>query len=256
MRKALVVFSGGPDSTAAVLWGLENQFSPELLTFKFRSGEQDGELAAARGVTNMLKLAQTNADWTSGMAVFPHKMYPLMHAGTAQDHANDKTGSLLPFGAGLVLTFATSFALSKGINEVIWGATKDDGYGNLDYSQQFSDDLAALISKTVGCGVKIHAPFAEKHKFELMDCYGERESLFAATWSCKMGQSDQCGKCKSCLARRYSALFAKIKDSTKYSTEALPALFTEAELSDPKMLGIEKLAKSFGSDPWPTRPHA
>ncbi|MCU1249344.1 MAG: ExsB [Edaphobacter sp.] len=253
MQKALLVFSGGPDSTAAAIWGMENQFSTELLTFKFRSLEQDGELAAAVKVSEMLKLSQTNVDWTSPMAIFPHRMYPLMHAGTPKAHAEDKTGSLLPFGAGLILTFATAFALSRGIDNVIWGATKDDAYGNLDYDQGFSDDLSALISKSVGCKVTIHAPFAHKHKFQILDCYRVKRSLFAATWSCKAGGLQQCGKCKSCLARRLSTVLANFDDSTEYSTKELNVPFTQAELSNPLILGVKKLAQAFQSEKMP--PH-
>jgi 7-cyano-7-deazaguanine synthase len=159
MQKALLVFSGGPDSTAAAVWGMDNQFSIELLTFKFRSSQQDGELAAAAKISEMLMLSQTNVDWTSPMAIFPHTMYPLMHAGTPKDHAEDETGSLLPFGAGLILTYAAAFALSKGVNQIIWGATKDDACGNPDYGTAFSNDLAALITRSVGCDVQIHVPF-------------------------------------------------------------------------------------------------
>lgn len=45
MEKAVVVFSGGPDSVAAALWAVENDYQPELLTFQFRNKASMGNYA-------------------------------------------------------------------------------------------------------------------------------------------------------------------------------------------------------------------
>ena len=147
MKKALVIFSGGPDSTAAAQWAVSKGYSVELLTFKFTNGTiQDGELNSAKEVSKELGLQHSILDFSSPMNLFSSQSHVLMHIGVPKSIENKDKPQLLSFGSGMVLSTVACYALYNEVYTLIWGATKDDGYLNKDYMQNFASSFAKLIS--------------------------------------------------------------------------------------------------------------
>jgi 7-cyano-7-deazaguanine synthase len=216
MSRGIVVFSGGPDSTAAALWAIEQGIEVELLTFQTKGSEQYGELYASMTVAAALKLPQTIVDFKEPLTIFSPLVHPFVHAGTPRDL--DKTKDhILPFGAGSMLAFASSYAVYNQALTLVWGATADDAANNVDYTQAFADGLARLVSLATGVNFSILLPFVKYHKPVLMEKYKGKEKLLSLTWSCKKpSENVQCGACSACLARRFSADLARIADETRY----------------------------------------
>ena len=136
-----------------------------------------------------------------------------MHAG---DDERGGERSLLPFGAGVVLSFAAAYALQTGTSRVVWGATKDDAGGSPHYTAEFGTRFGDLV----GEGFELKVPLAEKHKPEVFQTFRDKRDLFARTWSCKVGSTTQCGSCEACTARRLAAEIAGVSDETTYEREA------------------------------------
>ena len=71
MKNAIVIFSGGPDSTAAAYWAINEGYEVELLTFRFAdNGSQNGELHSAKEVSKELDLQHNFIDFTSPLHQF------------------------------------------------------------------------------------------------------------------------------------------------------------------------------------------
>lgn len=141
-----------------------------------------------------------------------------MHAGTPKYDAKSDESSLMPYGAGIILSVASSYALTQsGVETVIWGATRSDAVENSDYTQEFADKLADLISYSTKRNLKIEVPFSSKNKYQLLEEFKGKEELFALTWSCKEESTRACGVCKACIARRLASQLANIKDTTPYT---------------------------------------
>jgi 7-cyano-7-deazaguanine synthase len=216
-KKAIVIFSGGPDSTAAALWAMSKGFEIELLTFQFKYKAQYGELRSACEVAKALNVPHTIIDFKSPLGVFPQKVVILMHAGTPKYDTKADESSLLPYGAGIILSVASSYALTQiGVETVIWGATRSDAVENDDYTQEFADKLAELISYSTKRKLQIEVPFSDKNKYQLLEEFNGKEELFAMTWSCKEESDYACGTCKACIARRLASQLANIKDLSNY----------------------------------------
>lgn len=237
MTDAFVIFSGGPDSTAAAMWAIQSGYNVSLLTFKYKDSGQEGELAASTAVATDLGREQFILDITQLMASFDPNAHIMMHAGTRSGDATSKAGHTLPFGVGMVFSMAANFAIYRGVHCLVWGATKDDGTdGEYQYTANFATDYADSISRATGTSFSIETPFAVAHKFEVLNHYFKgREPLFAKTWSCKRGGSVQSGDCAASIARRAAAVLAGINDLTTYANPvALPPInknMTEEELS-------------------------
>lgn len=237
MARALVVFSGGPDSTAAALWGLEKQFTVELLTFQYKHKQQYGEIKSSIDIASALALPHTILDIFTLLSYFSPNAHIMMHSGTRSGDSESVTEHTLPFGTGMILSIAANYAVYKGFDSLIWGATKDDGFdGAYGYSKQIADDIGIIVSKTVGSEFTIYTPFHDLHKHEIIGKFFKgRELLFAKTWSCKKGGAIQSGDCAASVARRIAARLAGIEDSTRYEVMELPATpshdTTEEELA-------------------------
>jgi 7-cyano-7-deazaguanine synthase len=251
MATAVVVFSGGPDSTAAILWSRQNGFEPHLLTFQFRQDTQDGEIRSAMTIASELDMPHTLVDMKGPMSVFGNA-YPLMH-GDARDSAQRSTTSadsrIMRFGAGVVLSLAAAFALRQRASTVVWGATKDDSGRNNQYTTAFAAELTKLVNSFEEGGVQILAPLADLHKFEIVkQLFRNQNGLFAATWSCLTAATIQCGKCHGCVARRLAALLANVADKTKYKEKGFQNPLTESEMKDTKGISKERWAELLASE--------
>jgi len=232
MSDAVVIFSGGPDSTAATLWAIEKGFDTELLTFQFAGQKQYGEIFAAMVIARLLNRPHTILDFKSPLDSFSPMMRIMMHAGTPKLGIDKSKPHLMPFGSGVILATASSFAIYNGIYHLIWGATKDDGLDNNEYTQEFANRFASLVSHSLGMEFKITVPFGETHKPLVMRQFSERGELFASTWSCKISSVTQCGECIACVARRASVELAGINDTTQYANMNFALPFALSEMSD------------------------
>lgn len=167
----------------------------------------------------------------------------MMH-GASRDREVAAKESYLPFGPAIVLTVASSWAVHRNIGTVIWGATLDDGSARGDYSQKFSSDLSEVLNSTNSSRIKIIAPLANKHKFEVLKAFSDKPELFSKTWSCgEPNATIQCGKDHACAARRIAARIAGISDATSYRSEAYVNPLSPQELKDLKKVSPRKWAK-------------
>src|SRR5690348_3274490 len=91
-QPAVLVFSGGPDSTAAAIWAVSNGFDVSLLTFQFRGADQQGEIFAAQTVARALGLPICIIDFKGPMLAFRSGIHPMMHAGIRDESREGETG--------------------------------------------------------------------------------------------------------------------------------------------------------------------
>ncbi len=247
---AYVVFSGGPDSTAAALWALQNDLEARLLTFQFKNHEQYGELKSAILLAQALELPHEIFDFKSPMQHFSSDAHVLMHAGTEIGQKDSTGAHRLEFGAGLILSAAANYAIYRGVNTLVWGATKEDALGSsYEYTQEFCDRISELVSTVIKRDFKIIAPLTDLFKHEIVSEYFVgREDLFAQTWSCKKGGAIQSGDCHASIARRVAARIAGIEDKTHYRNQAVELPFSEAQLNGEEAIPPEVLVPTGRSE--------
>jgi 7-cyano-7-deazaguanine synthase len=217
-KRAIVVFSGGPDSTAALMWALSNGYDPKLVTFQFTDKKQDGELYAAMTLAKYFGLTHKIVDIKSLLySGLTSDIVIMMHGKDRESTEKKDQYTFAPFGAGMILSIISSLSLFEGIDTIVWGATANDGKSNPQYSQAFCDDLSALINKYTKYSINIIAPISNLTKSEIIaKYYTSKEDLFAMTWSCAAPGNEQCGICHPCLSRRTSALSSGINDTSQY----------------------------------------
>ncbi len=210
--KALVLFSGGLDSTTCLALAIERYGADEVLALSVSYGQKHSkELDAARAVAKhygvtlqTLDLAQIFADSDCSLLKSSTQEIPKESYSEQLDDANGKpVSTYVPFRNGLFLSSAASIALSHGCEVIYYGAHADDAAGSAypDCSQAFNDAINQAIYLGSGCQLRVEAPFVGKTKADVVAEGLRLKVPYELTWSCYEGGEKPCGLCGTCRDR-------------------------------------------------------
>ena len=210
--KALVLFSGGVDSTTCLGIAVNKYGADEVLALSLYYGQKHSrELEAARKIAarygvkhKELDLALIFADSDCSLLSGSTEDIPKeSYAEQLKKTDGKPVSTYVPFRNGLFLASAASIALSNGCTEIYYGAHSDDAAGNAypDCSSDFNDAINRAIY--LGSGEELHvvAPFIGMNKAQVI-AEGLKLSVpYELTWSCYEGGDKPCGSCGTCRDR-------------------------------------------------------
>lgn len=226
--KALVLSSGGVDSTTCVGIAIDRHGKENVSTVSFYYGQKHNkELNCAKliaehyGVEHYeLNVAEifkhSNCSLLKGSSKeIEHKSY------AEQIEENEIVETYVPFRNGLLLSSAASLALSIYPNEeveIYLGAHADDAAGRAyaDCSEEFTDAMNKAIYAGTYDKVKLVAPLVNMNKAEVVKTGLELKVPYDLTWSCYEGKEKQCGTCGTCIDRKKAFEFNGVKDPVEY----------------------------------------
>ncbi|MCF0225591.1 MAG: 7-cyano-7-deazaguanine synthase QueC [Fibrobacter sp.] len=240
MKKAIVLSSGGVDSTVCVAMAVANFGAENVVTVSIFYGQKhDKELQCARKVADFYKLRHYEFDLSSVLQfsncsllvqstqAIEHKSYAEQIADNISKEkqrenvdsamAKGKVSTYVPFRNGLMLSVCASLAQSIFENddvEIYIGAHGDDAAGNAyaDCSESFVNTMSQAISIGTYQQVKVTAPFAGLSKAEVVKKGLVLDAPFELTWSCYEGGEKPCGTCGTCIDRSRAFSLNKAKD--------------------------------------------
>ena len=210
--KALVLCSGGVDSTTCLAIAVERYGAENVTALSVSYGQKHSrELQAARDVTDYYGVRLQTLDLA---AVFEGSNCSLL-SGSDQaiptesyDEQLKKTNgapvsTYVPFRNGLFLSCAASVALSRGCEEIFYGAHRDDAAGNAypDCSEAFNESMNRAIELGSGGALRVTAPFINQNKAQVVAQGLALGAPYALTWSCYEGGGKPCGVCGTCRDR-------------------------------------------------------
>lgn len=215
--KALVLFSGGLDSTTCLALAIEKYGADEVLALSVSYGQKHTkEIEAAKAIAKhygvklqTLDLAEIFADSDCSLLKGSSQEVPKESYAEQLDAANGKpVSTYVPFRNGLFLSSAASIALSHGCEVIYYGAHADDAAGSAypDCSQEFNDAINSAIYLGSGGQLRVEAPFVGKTKADVVAEGLRLNAPYALTWSCYEGGEKPCGLCGTCRDR--AAAFA------------------------------------------------
>lgn len=218
-RKALVLSSGGIDSTTCLAMAVEELGRQNVASVSIFYGQRHRvELKAAHAVAEYYGIRQFEFDLSPVMRfsncalldgsaeVIGRASYPdQIEAGGA------RIATYVPFRNGLMLSAAASLAQSlfdKDECDIYLGAHKDDAAGNAyaDCSIPFLEHIGQAIDIGTYSMVHLAAPFAHLNKAGVVARGLELGAPYHLTWSCYVGGERPCGECATCRDR--AAAFA------------------------------------------------
>lgn len=212
MMKALVLFSGGVDSTTCLAMAIEKYGREEVLALSVGYGQKHSkELEAAAAIADYYGVAHQTLDLSlifegSECSLLKGSEKEIPKSSYAEQLAEtdgSPVSTYVPFRNGLFLASAASIALSRGCIEIYYGAHSDDAAGNAypDCSREFNEAINRAISLGSGDQLRVVAPFIGMTKAEVVAVGLKLNVPYKLTWSCYEGKDKPCGICGTCRDR-------------------------------------------------------
>ena len=221
--KALVLFSGGVDSTTCLAIAVDKYGADEVLALSVGYGQKHSkELEAARTIASRYGVKHRELDLSvmfegsdcsllkGSSAAIPEESYSEQLKKTD----GKPVSTYVPFRNGLFLASAASIALSNGCTEIYYGAHSDDAAGNAypDCSADFNEAINRAIYLGSGNELAVKAPFIGMNKAQVVAKGLSLGVPYELTWSCYEGGDKPCGKCGTCRDRAAAFAANGIKD--------------------------------------------
>lgn len=204
MSKALVVYSGGQDSTTCLFWA-KNHFD-EVLAIAFDYGQRHlVELDAARQIADQadVRLSIFRINLLSEVS---HNSLTDQGIDVESDKPDHRPPNTLVEGRNMLfLTYAAVFAKAHGISDIITGVGQADYSGYPDCRNEFILSLNQSLNLSMDYEYRIHTPLMWLDKSEIWqmaDELGVFDLVRTQTITCYRGiPGEGCGTCPSCKLR-------------------------------------------------------
>lgn len=202
--KALIVFSGGQDSTTCLFWA-KKQFT-EVFAIAFGYGQRHKiELESAKTIAEKagVPLQIFKIDLLSQLT---ENALTSREMEVEKDKPNNRPPNTLVEGRNMLfLTYAAIFAKSKGISNLVTGVGQADFSGYPDCRNDFIVSLNQTLNLSMDFQYKIHTPLMWKNKAEIWqmaDELGILDLVQNETVTCYNGiKGAGCGECPACKLR-------------------------------------------------------
>lgn len=204
-EKALVVFSGGQDSTTCLFWAMERYKEVIAVSFDYNQ-KHILELECAKDICKKYNVEHHILDLNLLNQLAPNSL-------TRQDIKVDKdapkVGTPNSFVDGrnlLFLTFVAIFAKQRGINAIVTGVSQSDFSGYPDCRDVFVKSLNVTLNLAMDYQFEIFTPLMWINKAETWKMaydLGVLDVIKDETLTCYNGiKGNGCGECPSCKLRK------------------------------------------------------
>lgn len=223
MEKALVLFSGGVDSTTCLGMAVEKYGHENVVALSVSYGQKHiKELDCSVKIAEHYQVEHIYLDLAK---IFEYSDCSLLRHSTEEipmdSYAKQLDGkegkpvsTYVPFRNGLFLSSAASIALSKDCSVIYYGAHSDDAAGNAypDCSDAFNKAIGDAIYIGSGNQLRVEAPFVTKTKAEIVKIGLDLKVPYELTWSCYEGKDRPCGTCGTCIDRAQAFALNGVED--------------------------------------------
>lgn len=201
-RKALVIFSGGQDSTTCLFKAFQDYGKKNVEVITFHYGQRHAiELEKAQWIANDLKVKQTLMDLSVMKAITTNALM------TESDIESDAKGMPNTFVDGrnaLFLLYAAIYAKGQGISDIITGVCETDFSGYPDCREVFIQSMNVTLNLAMDYSFRLITPLMQLTKaqtWQLADELGVLDYVQQHSHTCYLGVEGGCGECPSCVLR-------------------------------------------------------
>lgn len=202
-EKAVVVFSGGQDSTTCLFWALKNFKEVDTVTFDYNQ-RHSAEIETAKKIADELGVKNTVLDMSLLNQLTANA---LTREGVAIEQKEGELPSTFVDGRNhLFLSFAAVYAKQIGARHIITGVCETDFSGYPDCRDAFVKSLNVTLNLAMDYPFVIHTPLMWINKAEtwkLADELGAFDFVREKTLTCYEGiMGNGCGECPACKLRK------------------------------------------------------
>lgn len=230
MKKALVLSSGGCDSTTCVGIAVKDVGYENVSTVSVFYGQKHNkELECADKVADFYNVKHYVLDLSnvlqysncSLMKNSTEEIPMMSYAEQIEKNGEGKVSTYVPFRNGLMLSAVAALAQSIYPDDdvdIYLGAHADDAAGRAyaDCSEEFTSAMnTAIVIGTYG-KVRIVAPLVNLNKAGVVKLGLSIDVPYNLTYSCYNGREKACGRCGTCIDRLNAFKANGVQDPIEY----------------------------------------
>ncbi|MEM3833224.1 MAG: 7-cyano-7-deazaguanine synthase [Thermoprotei archaeon] len=213
-RVAIVLFSGGLDSTVALWWALKKNFYviPLMIDTGSRVKSEKEHAMMILSTAGIKNFINVNLD-------FVKDLFDLSLNGIIPYNLNAiKSPAYIPAKNLIFYSIAVYYAEIYNAKYIIGGHNADDS----DFFPDATPEFFRFLNKIIDIGtfakgkIKIVQPLIRLSKADIVKLGAKLGAPLDMTWSCQKNDDVQCGVCGSCELRRKAFKDANIPDLTEY----------------------------------------
>ncbi len=202
-EKALVVLSGGQDSTTCLHWALDRFGRDAVSTLTFDYGQRHRielecaqRVAADAGVPND-RVPIDTFEALGGNALTEASI------GIEAAAEGELPNTFVPGRNLIFLTFAAAYAWPRDIRHIVTGVAQTDYSGYPDCREETLLALEKALRLGMESDVELHTPLMHLSKKQTVEMAVELGALgaMALTHTCYEGLRPPCGRCPACELR-------------------------------------------------------
>jgi 7-cyano-7-deazaguanine synthase len=219
MKKAVVILSGGMDSTTALFIAKKEGYDIIPVHFNYGQRTQKRELKAFNDICEYAKI--------TNKYIIDLPFFKQIGASALVDtHLEVPTEGIkpgipityVPFRNGIFLSIAAAIAEKEKAEAIFIGVVEEDSSGYPDCREDFIKKMQNAINagtkpETV---IEIKTPLIHLKKEDIVKEALKVNAPLELTWSCYKNEDEACGVCDSCRLRLKGFEKAGIKDKIPY----------------------------------------
>jgi 7-cyano-7-deazaguanine synthase len=200
--KAVLILSGGVDSTTLLFKMLADGYQASALTFDYGQRHRK-EIHCARRVAQVCRIPQKTVDLASLSGLLGESAL-LGRSEVPSCHYTEESArqTIVPNRNMIMLSVAAGYAEARGIPEVFYAAHRNDATIYPDCREEFVEALGrAILLATAWHPISLRAPFVNMTKAEIVRLGLALGVPYELTWSCYRGEEVPCRSCPTCIER-------------------------------------------------------
>lgn len=200
MSKALIVFSGGQDSTTCLAYALEHYDEVETITFHYNQRHAE-EVEVAQKIAKDFNVKNTVID----VSLINDLTENALTRDIDIESSGDVPNTFVPGRNILFFNIASIAAYQIGADTIVTGVSDTDYSGYPDCRNEFVVALEEAIRLGLDRHIKIDTPLMNKGKsevWEMADDLDVFQYIKEETLTCYNGiKGSGCGECPACVLR-------------------------------------------------------
>lgn len=216
-RQAVLILSGGMDSTTLLLYLKQQNYQVWALSFNYGQRHQkELEFAEYWAKKECMGWHNINISFIKELGDRSALLNTKIDIPFTNYSSTSQQITVVPNRNMIMLSIAVGWAENLGISQVFFAPHTNDQAVYPDCRPEFVAALSQATRLATYQHVEILAPFVHKTKADIAKIGFDLGLDFAKTWSCYQGLLYHCGKCGTCQERKEAFQKAGIPDPTVY----------------------------------------